>query len=251
MEIKIGKFLKLITNRLFFYTSSLTLSLIIFAGASHTLLKSAYDSYWNGLYRVQTVDFNILSSLLPSVMSPLIKNNDKNNAKKIVASNFNLFSIVVMKCKNLDCTKKELFIKNEGRRVRNDWENEVKGSKKIQIPVFSDLSEQVVIFEHAYVDSYKTLPYSKQEIGFIYLFRRNSPTYEADMEDFILRWWKNEHPSSRHTYYKTSILLSFLISATIFLTLFSLRSSFLSAKRNKMMVGKLLSAIDEKFGKME
>lgn len=240
--------MKLITNRLFFYTSSLILSFIIFAVTSHTLLKSAYVSYWNGLYRVQTVDFNILSALLPDVMTPLIKNNDKEKAKKIVESNFNLFSIVVMKCKDSDCTEKELFIKNKGRRVTNDWKNKVNGSVNIQIPIFSDPEEQVVIFEHSYVDSYKVLPYANEEIGFIYLFRRNFPSYEVDMEDFIMRWWKNQSPSARHTHYKTSILLAFLISAIFFLAIFSLRAILLSAYRNKMMVGKLLSAIDEKYG---
>lgn len=219
--------------------------------ASQFLLRAAYNSYWDGLYRVQTVDFNILSSTLPDAMASLIKINDTGKAKEIVESNFNLFSIAVMRCKNLDCTDKDLFVKNHGRRLQNNWLDEINSQDSVKIPIFAKSNEQIVIFEHSYVDSYKTIPYTDNEIGFIYLFRRHIPSYYADMEEFIKKWVRDEPSSSRHTSYIASIVLAFLGGLSIFLMILSSRGMYLSAHRNKLVVKKLLSAIDEKYGKVQ
>jgi Nuclease-related domain len=74
-------------------------ALIIFMGG---LLLSAFISagdhatYWNGtIFKVQTVDFNILSHMLPTKLSYALMRGDMNEIQHTVDSNFHRFGMVV------------------------------------------------------------------------------------------------------------------------------------------------------------
>jgi hypothetical protein len=84
--------------------SFLTLSL----GTSLSVIYVNHYNYWKGtIYRTQTVDFNILSNLLPSKLSVFLskKNlstDDIIGIKQILDSNYGLFGIIVTNCKSED-----------------------------------------------------------------------------------------------------------------------------------------------------
>lgn len=58
-----------------------------------------HHRYWNGtIQRVQTVDFNILSHLLPYKLSAAMLKQDDQEIEKIINSNYGLSGIVVTSC---------------------------------------------------------------------------------------------------------------------------------------------------------
>jgi len=242
--------LKLITNRLYFSAFALSLSLLLFLSISNFLLKSAHASYWKAIYRVQTVDFNILSATLPGLFSTIIKSNNKEKARMIIGANFDIFPIIVMKCQDVKCKQQILFAKNKSKYFETNWKTFFNSIEdKIKIPIFIDpSSQQHIIFDHSYSDTYRTQGYKERVIGYIYLFRGLAPTYKIDMRAFFSKWWNDQPASARHTSYKASIALAFGISlAALFLSV-SVRLMFLSWLRTKLMADKLLFAINERFG---
>jgi hypothetical protein len=81
--------------------SVFTLSL----GTTLCVIYTNYYNYWEGtIYRTQTVDFNILSNLLPTKISILLSkinlsNDSENSLQKTLDSNYGLFGIIVTDCK--------------------------------------------------------------------------------------------------------------------------------------------------------
>jgi len=71
-----------------------------------------YDRYWNQtIYRVQTVDFNILSHTLPTKLSALMIRGENDEIGHVVNSNYGLFWIVVTNCTatTKECPKQNIL----------------------------------------------------------------------------------------------------------------------------------------------
>lgn len=71
-----------------------------------------YDRYWNQtIYRVQTVDFNILSHTLPTKLSELMIRGENDEIGHVVNSNYGLFWIVVTDCTatTKECPKQNIL----------------------------------------------------------------------------------------------------------------------------------------------
>jgi len=72
----------------------------------------SYDRYWNKtIYRVQTVDFNILSHTLPTKLSELMIRGENDEIVDVVNSNYGLFWIVVTDCTvtTRECPKQNIL----------------------------------------------------------------------------------------------------------------------------------------------
>ncbi|MBE9110297.1 NERD domain-containing protein [Nodosilinea sp. LEGE 07298] len=76
---------------------------VIAIGASIGLNYGNHRGYWYGtIYRVQTVDFNILSHTLPTKLSYALNQGDEEEIQRTLNSNFGLFGLVVTDCKSFD-----------------------------------------------------------------------------------------------------------------------------------------------------
>ncbi len=73
-------------------------------GTTFGVIYANYYSYWEGtIYRTQTVDFNILSNLLPTKISILLSKTTSskdavNSLQQSLDSNYGLFGIIITDC---------------------------------------------------------------------------------------------------------------------------------------------------------
>ena len=125
--------------------------IVLSLGTTLSVVYTNYYNYWEGtIYRTQTVDFNILSNLLPTKISILLpkaslSKEDADNLQQAIDSNYGLFGIVITDCKysTLSCpNQKVLFAsqskieetKNGGQRLvpLNDyakiWASKIEGN---------------------------------------------------------------------------------------------------------------------------
>jgi hypothetical protein len=80
-------------------------SFVLSSGTAIGVIYINYYNYWEGtIYRVQTVDFNILSNFLPTKLSlylsrPRLSKNEIESLQQALDSNYGLFGIIVTDCK--------------------------------------------------------------------------------------------------------------------------------------------------------
>lgn len=68
-------------------------------GISIIINQANHRGYWNGtIYRVQTVDFNILSHTLPTKLSYALVEDEISEIQRTLDSNYGLFGMVVTDC---------------------------------------------------------------------------------------------------------------------------------------------------------
>lgn len=111
--------------------SSLTLGI---ATGLFLLGFARYHKYWKGtIERVQTVDFNILSHLLPYKLSSAMLKQDEREIQKIINSNYGLFGIVVTDCQGEDkeCLKQQIVYSTRSKR---DWKQNLTTEDLINHP---------------------------------------------------------------------------------------------------------------------
>ncbi len=74
-----------------------------------------HKSYWNGtIERVQTVDFNMLSHMLPTKLSQALMEGDEPEIQRTLDSNYGLFGLVVTDCQisQPDCSQNIQYVSN-------------------------------------------------------------------------------------------------------------------------------------------
>ena len=74
-----------------------------------------HKSYWNGtIERVQTVDFNMLSHMLPAKLSQALMEGDEPEIQRTLDSNYGLFGLVVTDCRTSqpDCSQDIQYVSN-------------------------------------------------------------------------------------------------------------------------------------------
>lgn len=72
-----------------------------------------HKSYWNGtIERVQTVDFNMLSHMLPTKLSQALIEGDEREIQRTLDSNYGLFGLVVTDCgiSQPDCSQNIQYV---------------------------------------------------------------------------------------------------------------------------------------------
>jgi hypothetical protein len=88
-----------------------------FSFAASTGINCAnHKGYWDStIYRVQTVDFNILSHTLPTKLSHALIARDEGEIQRTLDSNYGLFGLVVTNCtmERRDCPGEEIRFKTD------------------------------------------------------------------------------------------------------------------------------------------
>lgn len=82
---------------------------------------SNYRSYYDTIYKVQTIDFNILSSSLPTKLSLALINKDKPEIQRTINSNYGYFGIVVTNCLKIDKQCEEETIIAKSQPEKDGW----------------------------------------------------------------------------------------------------------------------------------
>ncbi|MEA5447598.1 NERD domain-containing protein [Leptolyngbya sp. CCNP1308] len=85
-------------------------------GASALINQANHRGYWdNTIYRVQTVDFNILSHTLPTKLSYALMAGDEGEIQRTLDSNYGHFGLVVTNCtiERRDCPGEEVRFKTD------------------------------------------------------------------------------------------------------------------------------------------
>ena len=89
---------------------------------------SHHHSYWNGtIERVQTVDFNMLSHMLPTKLSQAIIEGDSEEIQRTLDSNYGLFGLVITDCTTaqLDCNQTAQYASNSNFPWRTQLTEEI------------------------------------------------------------------------------------------------------------------------------
>ena len=171
-----------------------------------------YLSYWRGTVRgVQTVDFNIISHTLPSKLSYLLLNKNKDDLQRTLDINYGLFGIVITDCltSQVECPQQQIIAKTNSRYGWNEKlsnpEITRQTLKQSQFSLLRDPPETAT-------DGRFTIPTQLNKatiIGRVYYIKGATPNFWQDYRE----WIKNLPGSlfSDTGAYKYYTLTSFLL----------------------------------------
>jgi hypothetical protein len=193
--------------------SRFVLMLSMASGLSVIANWSEWNQYWNQtIYRVQTVDFNILSHTLPAKLSPVLAKKRYLELQRTLDSNYGLFGLIVTDCKEvkISCQKQKIIFASNGKR---DWKssfsaNELPGNSYDLLRTPSPL-----ITENTYKDSRSQEAVSTTRnnkgkiIGRVYYVRGIPPSFFSDYTNWLTNIWSTK---GTHSYYalKTGVFIS-------------------------------------------
>jgi len=152
-----------------------------------------HRNYWKGtIYAVQTVDFNILSHMLPYKLSTLILANNKEEIERTINSNKALFGIIITDCKTetIECPNQRILYANKSEF--NDWSEINLENLKMQYfnylkdpPPLSPETEYPTPSTQSPIETGLTNP--GIIIGRVYYIRVIAPSFLDDYETWINR----------------------------------------------------------------
>lgn len=242
---------QLVLDRKIFFPASAFVTAIVIFFSMQQIVRSAYDSYWVAIDRVQTVDFNILASTSTGTVSEIIKTGNVSKANEFVASNYCLFRIKIESCKDPEC-RERLVVADNAQQESNRCRALADESKTaLVIPIFQETTAPAsVSFENAYASEPTLTDRAADPIGFLSLSRGNVVPFDVDYESFISKWLKGEANASRHDIYKTAAWVSILLGIFTFMLLFVARQFYISHLKRKAITEKLVKLIDQKINKV-
>jgi hypothetical protein len=181
-----------------------------------------YRTYWyETIFRVQTVDFNMLAHMLPTKLSQSLIKRDTQEIQQLLDSNYGLFGIVVTNCTLTaeQCPNQRILYRTTSSMR---WSQEL-SAKTLQTAPFDYLHNPVpTLAERGYNDAHDTTwrhngkTNQGRIIGRVYYIRGIPPTFQADYQ----RWLT--HPTDgggSHKYYGLTALLFLLGGMSVWLIL--------------------------------
>lgn len=241
---------KFLISRKVFFTVSAALAFLITYVLMHQIVRSAYESYWIAIDRVQTVDFNVLASTSIGTVSNILKSGDTEKAHEFVLSNYCLFRIQIERCADVNCKNRTLVADNAISESTRCTALKDGNKQYLEIPVFNNTTSMATVtFDHSYTKNPKTVAGSDDPIGFLILSRGNRVPFDIDFTSFFQRWIKGEANASRHKMYKTAAYVSVLLGLLTFFLLFIIRQFYLSHLKRKVITEKLVRVINQKIQK--
>ncbi len=151
-------------------------ALFLSVGTGIEVVYLNYHNYWKvTIYRTQTVDFNMLATLLPSKVSTHLLKNDSKGLQEVLDTNYGLFGTIVTNCKSasVDCPKQQIIY-----------------GSKIKIEQISNTKQRLVPqgkYAHVWTQKFNGKDTSAHLLnGYDYIILRNPPSSKPD--------WKFESP---------------------------------------------------------
>lgn len=209
----------------------LVASLLVFSATFLFSFKNSYQSYWQAIYRVQTVDFNMVAHAFPALVREHIVSNDSESLKELLNSNYSVFAMAVDVCVDPQCSAYKEWVTNDGHS-RSDL---------FDIPVFKSEKAPVTIrFEHTYSEKPLVTAADDQDLlGRLRLYRVESPTLTDEIRMFARRAFSGEASASRYIAYFSDLYSSLFLSISFFLFFVLLRNYYLE-KRLRRRIAMLL-----------
>ncbi|MEZ2248118.1 type II toxin-antitoxin system HicA family toxin [Microcoleus sp.] len=191
-----------------------------------------YNSYWHGtIFRVQTVDFNILSHTLPGKLSYTLLQGNTGELQRTLDSNYGLFGLIVTDCKMAakDCLSEQILYQSKSSQK---WTKEISLATLSNHPYDLLQNPPPLQAERQYAKPRDSKPIptgrvnSGEIIGRVYYVRGVPPTFSEDYNDWIKEPFK---VTGSRTLYTSTVVLFFVsgLSAWIIIEL------VLSAKRKE------------------
>ncbi len=230
--------------------SRFVLMFSIASGLSVIANWSEWNQYWNQtIYRVQTVDFNILSHTLPAKLSPILARKRYLELQRTLDSNYGLFGLIITDCKEVDilCQKQKITFASNGKR---DWKrsfsvDDLPGNSYDLLRTPSPL-----IAENTYKDSrsekaISTTRKNKGEIiGRVYYVRGVPPSFFSDYTNWLTNIWSTK---GTHSYYAlktgTFISMGFVVWIAIEFLLYKKYIQHLQATHEKQRLEEQLDEL--------
>ena len=202
-----NRLVKSIQKRYLFPTVVLV-GLIFWLGMCH----SHYQSYWNGtIYRVQTVDFNILHHTLPSTLSQLILAGQDEEVQRVLNASFGIFGIVIT-----DPDGREILFKTSDKYKRESWQPKLNAEYlQAQSEPFDWLTNPPptsVQYAHRNPRDEKAQLVNNpkgQAIGRVYYIRGVPPGFLEDLAGAVFSNWTELGGSKRGYILLTLIVVGF------------------------------------------
>ncbi|MBD2341828.1 NERD domain-containing protein [Calothrix sp. FACHB-156] len=178
---------------------------IISFGIGGAVTFDRYNNYWNQtIFRVQTVDFNILSHTLPTKLSYAIIKNELEEIQRTLDSNYNLFGLIVT-----DSSGQKIIAysgKNSGKS--SSWKAALDPQQLQNHPYDVLLDPPPVFAQWTYSKpqaterSANSFTNQGRVIGRIYYVRGVRPTFQEDLMTLLSNPFSG---SSRIQTYTTSL----------------------------------------------
>ena len=207
--------------------------LATFAFGLGTLRKwEHYNNYWHGtIFRVQTVDFNMLSHTLPVKLSYTLLQGNIGELQRTLDSNYGLFGLIVTDCQisTKDCLSEQILDQSKSSQK---WTKEISLATLSNHPYDLLQNPPPLQTERQYAkpDDSKPIPTGKvnsgEIIGRVYYVRGVPQTFIEDYNNWIKNPFKR---TGSRTLYTSTFALFFVsgLSAWIIIEV------VLSAKRNE------------------
>ncbi|MEC4814521.1 MAG: hypothetical protein SAK29_14780 [Scytonema sp. PMC 1069.18] len=182
----------------------LTVTGAITFGIGVLTIFDRYNNYWDTtIFRVQTVDFNILSHTLPTKLSQAIVQNKPEELQRTLNSNYGLFGLVVT-----DPTGQKVIASSQSYKTPS-WASALNPEQLQKHPYDVLLNPPPTYPQWSYSSPYATdrsatnLTNQGRVIGRVYYVRGVKPSFRAD----FVKWLSNPiTPSSRiETYTMTMV----------------------------------------------
>jgi predicted RNA binding protein YcfA (HicA-like mRNA interferase family) len=191
-----------------------------------------YNNYWHGtIFRVQTVDFNMLSHTLPVKLSYTLLQGNIGELQRTLDSNYGLFGLIVTDCKisTKDCLSEQILYQSKSSQK---WTKEISLATLSNHPYDLLQNPPPLQTERQYAkpDDSKPIPTGKvnsgEIIGRVYYVRGVPPTFIEDYNNWIKNPFKR---TGSRTLYTSTFALFFVsgLSAWIIIEV------VLSAKRKE------------------
>lgn len=192
----------------FLFPTVLLVGLIFWMGMCH----SHYQSYWNGtIYRVQTVDFNLLHHTLPMTLSHLILAGQDEEVQRVLNCTFGIFGIVIT-----DPDGREILFKTSDKYKKETWQPKLNAEYlQQQNEPFDWLTNPpptAVQYAHRNPRDEKAQLINNpkgQAIGRVYYIRGVAPAFLDDLAGAVFSNWTELNGSKRGYILLTLIVVGF------------------------------------------
>jgi predicted RNA binding protein YcfA (HicA-like mRNA interferase family) len=191
-----------------------------------------YNKYWYGtIFRVQTVDFNMLSHTLPGKLSYTLLQGNREELQRTLDSNYGLFGLIVTDCKMAakDCPSEQILYQSKSSQK---WTKEISLATLSNHPYDLLQNPPPLQVERQYAKPRDSKPIptgrvnSGEIIGRVYYVRGVPPTFIEDYNNWIKEPFK---VTGSRTLYTSTVAL-FLVSGLIAWIIIEV---ILYAKRNE------------------
>lgn len=222
---------RILKNRTVSVSMGIISATIVFLVAFLFSFKNSYDSYWQAIFRVQTVDFNMISHVFPPLLRNYIIENDSEALQQLIDSNFSAFKIAVDVCVDSQCSNYRELAVNGGRF----------SGELLEVPIFrGDKAPAAVGFKHSYSKEPFVAASGGQELlGRLRLYRVEPPALAREFSLFIERLWSGKAYASRYIAYFANLCTSLFLSISFFLSFVLIRNYYLE-KRLRASIAMLL-----------